>query len=116
MNRGTRQPIAEATRWSVLVLIVLVVVLSIGVSFSVARSYKVEQAANRAVAASQRTETSTNIAKDAAIEAKRVLEDAIEQARNGNGVDSGAVIEALSAIHRIELAVCGGPCPEPTGG
>lgn len=112
----TTDPTRDASRWSVLVLIILVVVLSIGVSFSVARSYKVEKAANRASAASVRTETSAKDAKDAAVEAKRTLEGAIAQASNGNGVDPLAVIEALSAIHRIEVAVCGGPCPEPPGG
>lgn len=57
------------------------------------------------------TQKSSQEAKQAASEAKQAVEDAIAQTRTGSGPDPAKVIDALSAINRIELYLCGGPCP-----
>lgn len=60
--------------------------------------------------ASNRAAVASDNAAEAATAARKTLEAAIEQSQGG-GVDSGAVVDALEAIHRIEVQLCGGECP-----
>lgn len=106
-NSRTARAIEEIRRWATIVLLVLVVVLGYQVS-------ELGRTVDHLTASSQRTEVSANDASAAATAAKTTLEAAIAQSKNG-AVNADAVRDALQSIHRIEVAVCGHPCPEPGG-
>lgn len=109
MNGDTRtgRAIEETRRWSTVVLLALVLFLGYQVS-------QLGKTVDHLTASSQRTEVSANDASAAATAAKTTLEAAIAQSKNG-AVNADAVRDALQSIHRIEIAVCGHPCPEPGG-
>jgi 3-dehydroquinate synthase class II len=94
----------EAKRWATVVLIVIVIFLSWEV-------HVLQNSVSSLQSSSSRTEHSSTEAADAATQAKQILQDAIEQSK-GSTVNQDAVVQALRAIGRIEVAVCGGPCPE----
>lgn len=111
------ETVSPALRWVAVVLLIAAVIVGTSAPFvvtaankSVAASRSSEAASNRAEAAANRSEKSSNVAAVAATQAKRTLEDAIANA-NGGSVDRAAVNDALQSIHRIEVAICGGPCP-----
>lgn len=105
-----RPPWATLLTWLVVILVVLTVV-------SVARSYIVQDAAESAEAAAKTVGSTADQARDAAIEARdelRAAVKALEESRDPNEPDlqNQAIIDALEAIARIEVYLCGGPCPE----
>lgn len=97
-------------KW-LLFMCVIITVLVVG---SLARSFVVQDAADHATAAAERSDATSQEARTAAIEARDELRTAIEATRRNNNepdVQNQAILDALAAIARIEEYLCGGPCP-----
>jgi hypothetical protein len=61
--------------------------------------------------AARESKAAAEHAQAAAEKTSRDLAAALRQSREGNGLDTAAVIDALQRIARIEQHLCGGPCP-----
>lgn len=103
-------------KW-LLFMCVIITVLVVG---SLARSFVVQDAADQgtaaarqAIVAAERSDTTSQEARTAAIEARDELRNAINAAEASGepDVQNQAIIDALAAIARIEEYLCGGPCP-----
>lgn len=88
------------------------VLLLIASSVNVLRSYQIERNVETLDDHTRELGSETEAAKNAAVEARDVLQAAIDQGRE-NAAAPGAVKEALLAISRIEAHLCGGPCDAP---
>lgn len=99
--------------WACFILFILTLV-------SIIRSYYVEDSIDQLDQSVDQLDintieltTQTNLAKDAAVEARDSLNDAIAEAKKNNSGSSGeAISNALASIARIERYLCGGPCEE----
>lgn len=95
-------------------LVVILLVLTVG---SIIRSYIIQDAVTEVQTAADDVGTTAEEARDAAIEARdelRTAITAIEATREPGEPDlqNQAIIDALAAVGRIEIYLCGGPCPE----
>lgn len=75
--------------------------------------YQIEQSIEQLDTQSDIISEQTNLARDAAVEARDTLQKALDEADSRRGSDPGAIANALQAIDRIERQLCGGPCDQP---
>lgn len=100
-------------------LVVVLIVLSAG---NLIRSFvnqnatdRSTQASEETTAAAQRIENTTIEARDAAVDTLNDLRAALARysADAEEGLTNEFIVNALTAITRIEVHLCGGPCPPP---
>lgn len=91
--------------WATVILIV------VG-SVSVIRSFTLQNQVDILDAHTTELQQETDAAKDAAVEARDALQEALDRAPTN---DPDAIASALEAVHRIELEICGGPCQSSGG-
>lgn len=103
--------VVRQARWLVLVVFILAVALQLQIT---TRNKALDRFGDQ-LDTFEKVQTSQSQtigeAKVAAVEAKKAVEDAIKSAQNGTS-NQAAVVEALQSIHRIEIYLCGGPCPD----
>lgn len=90
-------------------ILVIIAILVVALAIQSARR---DDAIDQLDTSVRNLQITTEEARDAAIQARTSLEEAIEQSQSGSGIDPAAVLEAFEAIHRIEEELCGGPCEE----
>jgi TolA-binding protein len=102
--------------WREKILPWLVAVLAVLVAMSLWRSFVVEDAVEHVDEAAAEVRDVSTEGRQAAIEARDELRDAvraIEEANEGEPeLQNQAIIAALEAIARIEVYLCGGPCEQ----
>jgi hypothetical protein len=97
--------------WMMFVLGVLLTVSLIR-SFLAADTFdKIDEGIHRLEVAAERTDSTSVAAREAAVEARDELREAIARIDAPSDRDS-SVTNALAAIGRIEVYLCGGPCPD----
>jgi hypothetical protein len=89
------------------------VVLFVTALISVVRSFHIEHTVDKLDVHTTELTTQTISAREAAIEARDALKEALAdfEERRENATNSPeAIQDALEAVHRIEMHLCGGPC------
>lgn len=89
-----------------IILFVTVVLVIVG-AVSVIRSVNLQSSVDQLTSETDELQIETGQAKAAAVEARDVLQAALERSSTQN---PDAIANALSAISRIEQELCGGPC------
>lgn len=78
---------------------------------SIVRSYHLEDSVQKLDESTDQLTVQSEAAKEAAVEARDSLKHVLEVKEEGRRASPEEVIRALEAINRIEIQLCGGPCP-----